>query len=414
MSRPSSEQSSPTPSITVPRGFRAAGGICGIKASGKPDLALIVADHPCDAAGVFTTNRMPGAPVIVARRHLRSGRAMAIVCNSGASNVCTGRAGLEDARAMAAHVAGTLGRPMRIGDVLPGSTGVIGHRLPMAKILKGIDDLAPRLSRGVEADHAAATAILTTDTRSKSALRRMRLGGRTVHIGGIAKGSGMIAPNMATMLVFLTTDAACPAPLLRRALKHAVDQSFNRISVDHDTSTSDMVLLLASGDSGHKPLRASDADYARFSRALESICMDLAEQVVLDGEGITRLFEVRITGAASVADADRIGHSVTGSPLVKTAIHGADPNWGRLVMAIGKSGARVRPDRVNITIAGFAVCRRGEPVKHTAAQHRRLEAAMKADRIIIEIDLGLGKGQARWLGCDLSREYIAINADYTT
>lgn len=410
MNKPSSVSAS----ITVPKGFLAAGGTCGIKPSGKPDLALIVAEHPCSAAGVFTTNRMPGAPVVVSRRRVRSGRAMAIVCNSGVSNVCTGEAGIADARAMAQQVARRVGGAMRASDVLPASTGVIGRRLPMDRIISGIDALVPQLARGVEADQAAATAILTTDLRPKSAIRQMTLGGRAVCLAGIAKGSGMIAPNMATMLVFLTTDVACPPQLLRQLLKQVVGRTFNRISVDHDTSTSDMVLVLASGDAGNSMLSEGSAETACFAEALEGLCGDLAEQVITDGEGVTRVFEVEVIGAKHQADAEKVGHTVTGSPLVKTAIHGADPNWGRLVMAVGRSGASIKPERLGLSIAGIEVCRGGLPVDLDTPTRSRLEQAMRSDRVVLRLELGMGDATTRWLGCDLSREYIAINADYTT
>ena len=402
-----------TGSITRCLGFRAAGGTCGIKPSGKPDLMLIVADVPCAAAAVFTTNRVVGAPVTVNQRHLRTtaGRARAIVCNSGVSNSATGAQGVRDADAMCRAVAGAIGCAR--DEVLVSSTGVIGRRLPMPRVLDGIAKLGARLDRGAAADAAAAGAIVTTDLRTKSAFRRVRLGGRTVSLAGIAKGSGMIAPNMATMLVFVVTDCAIAARPLRSALRQAVSDSFNRISVDQHTSPSDTVLTLASGLAGNRTITtAAGRDHAAFARALTGLCRDLAYQIVRDGEGATRVFRVRVRGARTVADADRIGRAIVDSPLVKTAVHGGDPNWGRVVTAAGYSGAAIRPERMSLAIGGVPVYARGTPVEVRAA--RRLATIMRASEITFTLDVGLGRASAEWLGCDLSREYVAINADYTT
>jgi glutamate N-acetyltransferase/amino-acid N-acetyltransferase len=375
-------------SITRPRGFTAGGGTCGIKESGKPDLMLIAAEAPCAAAGVFTTNRVVGAPVTVNKRHLAatSGRARAIVCNSGISNSATGAQGVRDAEAMCRAVAAKLG--CSPAEVLVSSTGVIGRLLPMPKILRGIEGLHGRLGRGPRADAAAAAAIVTTDLTSKSASRRLVLGGRTVELGGICKGSGMIAPNMATMLVFITTDCAItPAPL-RAALRAAAGASFNRISVDEHTSPSDTVLVLASGVAGNRRIATTGGrDHGAFVAALTDLCRDLAYQIVSGGEGATRVFRVRVRRSRTVADADRIGRAIVNSPLVKTAVHGGDPNWGRIVTAAGYSGA---------------------------APSRRLSALMRRKEITFTLDVGLGTANVEWLGCDLSRDYVTINADYTT
>jgi len=406
----------PTRGLTMARGFRAAGVTCGIKPSGKPDLTLVAADAPCAAAGVFTTNKMPGEPVKLCKAHLRGGAAQAIVCNSGVSNVATGKAGYENAKTMAAHVANHLG--CKTSEVLVCSTGVIGAPLPMEKIIAGIDMAVPQLASGADADAAAARAILTTDRVTKAAHQKFTLGGKAIHLGGIAKGSGMIAPNMATMLVFLTTDAAVTAPLLKSALRDAVNApaSFNRISVDHDTSTSDSLLILASGRAGNRLIDRTNKLYQQFADALAELCCDLAYQVLADGEGATRLFRVIVTGAKSAKDANRVGYTVVGSPLVKTAVHGADPNWGRLAMAVGRSGAAINPERLSLAIGAkggkaTAVLKRGVPVN---PPQEKLDRAMRAKEVRFEIDLGLADGAAEWLGCDLSREYVAINADYTT
>ena len=426
--------------ITTPRGFRAAGGACGIKPSGKLDLALIVADQPCVAAGVFTTNRLPSPSVVVAKRHARSGKAQAIVCNSGISNAATGVQGEKDAIAMcelvAKHVP-SLARRYR--SALSCSTGVIGPLLPMTKIRRGIKALSGQLSRGPQANEDAARGIMTTDLVPKSAYRSVRIGGakgKQVRLGAIAKGSGMISPNLATMLVFITTDAAITPPLLRRALKQAVSVSFNRISVDQHTSPSDSILVLASGLANHPRMAAAGDDLKRFTAALTDLCRDLAYQVVEDGEGATKVFCVRIVGAKNQVDADRIGRAVTDSPLVKTAIHGADPNWGRIVTAVGYSGASMTPARLSLTIGpragwlssrfqsqpattrsrppGVCVFKRGQPTRIDANTARRLAGIMKGREITLTLDLGMGQASCDWLGCDLSRQYVAINADYTT
>ncbi|MEM7624004.1 MAG: bifunctional glutamate N-acetyltransferase/amino-acid acetyltransferase ArgJ [Planctomycetota bacterium] len=405
----------PIACITQPKGFRAAGGTCGIKPSGKPDLALIVSDFPCAAAGVFTTNKVKGAPVLVSQKHVRNGKARAIVCNSGTSNVATGEQGLRDAKAMCAATARELG--LKPAEVLVASTGVIGHLLPMDKVLPGIKDLTPRLGRGRSTDAAAADAILTTDLVRKAAVRKLELGrtpGKPVTLGGICKGSGMIAPNMATMLAFITTDAAIAPGMLKTALRYAVSQTFNRISVDSDKSTSDSVFVLGNGQAGHRPINAPGKNFNRFTEALTDLCRDLSHQLVRDGEGVTRLMRVRVVGAASVKDADRVGRSVVDSPLVKTALHGADPNWGRIAMAAGKSDAKLTKDKLSIRIDGMSIYDHGQPTKLGLNPPARLNRAMAKKEVLIEVDLGQGQAETEWLGCDLTRDYVTINADYTT
>ncbi len=398
--------------VTSPRGFAAAAGTCGIKASGKPDLMLLVSDTPCAAAGVFTTNQIKGAPVIISQRHVKNGKAQAIVCNSGCSNVATGERGIEDAITMCRAAGAAVG--VEPGHVLVASTGVIGRALPMGKITPGIESLAGQLSRGREADAAAAHAIMTTDTRPKSAVRRVTIDGQRITLGAICKGAGMIAPNMATMLAFITTDAAVSPGVLRRLLRVAVSQTFNRMTIDSDTSTSDSVMILANGAAGNPRIdQAGDACLA-LGEALTDLCRDLCEQLVRDGEGVTRLLRIRIEGAASVKDADRVGRAIADSPLVKCAAHGGDPNWGRLAMAVGKSGAKVSPDKLSIDLAGKTVFADGQPTKLGLNPTNALERAMRRDELPIRITLGVGQAGADWLGCDLSREYVTINADYTT
>ncbi|MEM9251574.1 MAG: bifunctional glutamate N-acetyltransferase/amino-acid acetyltransferase ArgJ [Planctomycetota bacterium] len=396
------------PSITAPRGFRASGVACGIKESGKPDLALIVADHVCTAAGVFTTSRFPGEPVKVTREHLAKtgGRAQAIVCNSGISNVATGREGYATALAMCAEVASYVGCATEA--VLVASTGVIGEPLPLDKVIHGIGAAYAALGRGPEADEACARAIMTTDTVPKHAFEQT---GDGVRVGGIAKGAGMIAPNMATMLGFLTTDASASPDALREAVGVSAATTFNRLSIDSDTSTSDMVLCLASSESDR-------AKAPQLGEGLLAVSHGLCDQLAWDGEGVTRLIRVLIMGAADEDEAGRVARSVIDSPLVKCAVHGADPNWGRLIMAIGKAGVPLDPARVSVSIgvAGVVVplIEGGQPCELDASQRKALEVSMSGDQVYINIGLGRGSWEGMWTGVDLSREYVTINADYTT
>lgn len=404
-------------SVTVPKGFVAAGGCCGIKASGRPDLALIAADKPCSAAAVFTTNQFKGAPVLVGMKHLNAqgyGHAQAIICNSGNSNVATLAAGGEqhaiDMCKAAAQIVGCDPH-----QVLPASTGVIGRPLPIERIVKGIAALKPDLGRGEAYDIAAMQGIMTTDLVEKATLQTVEIDGRPCTIGGIGKGSGMIAPSMATMLIFFTTDVAIEPAVLHAALQQANAASFNRISVDSDTSTSDTVYILASGAAGNAIIsEPMGPAFDTFVKALTQACRDLAEQIVVDGEGATRTFQVKVSGMRSVEEADKIGKAVTDSPLVKTAIHGCDPNWGRLVMAAGKAGVQLDPATFTVKIQGETVFENNTPTVTEADPLAKLSAKMQADRVVIELDAHLGEAQAVWLGCDLSRQYIAINADYTT
>jgi glutamate N-acetyltransferase/amino-acid N-acetyltransferase len=398
-------------SITVARGFRAAGGTFGIKKSGKPDLALITCDVPATIAAVFTTSAIPSEPVQLGRQHVRSGKGRAIVCNSGCANASTGKQGLANALAMCARVASHL--HCKPQEVLACSTGVIGHQLPMDRILPGIDSLAARLDASPKADAEAAVAIMTTDLVPKAAVRTVKLGRRTVTLGGICKGSGMISPNMATMLSFITTDAAISAPMLRAAIKLAVnaDASFNRISVDTDTSPSDTVAILASGLAGNEKITTRSADFDKFTAALTDLSRDLAYQIIRDGEGVTRVIRVIVHNARSSADALKAARAVADSPLVKCAVHGGDPNWGRLTAAVGRSGAAVQAGKLTVKIGPVTVYDKGAPA---AADVKKLEALMSSPEVVFHIDLRMGTGRCEFLGCDLSRDYITINADYHT
>lgn len=400
--------------VTAVPGFLASGVHAGIKRR-KPDVALIAAPRPCAAAATFTLNSVQAAPLKVTARHLADGRAQAVVCVSGVANACTGPQGERDAEEMAREAGRALG--IAPEDVIVASTGVIGELLPMDRVRRGIAAAAASLSP--EGGPAAALAIMTTDTRPKLAACRVSLAGGDggwVTIGGIAKGSGMIHPNMATMLAFLATDATVPAPLLRDALRRAVDATFNMISVDGDTSPNDMVAVLASGTADHPPLTPGTPAWECFQEALEAVCQDLALQIVRDGEGARRMFCVEVTGARDDQDARRAARAVTASPLVKTAVYGRDPNWGRVLVAAGKSGAAMVPDAASLWLrAGeqrLPLLVRGRPVPLDEALASEL---LGEDGVCFALDLGTGgPGRARAWGCDLTEQYVHINAAYRT
>jgi glutamate N-acetyltransferase / amino-acid N-acetyltransferase len=390
--------------VTAPAGFRAAAVASGIKPQGL-DLALVAADHAATAAGVFTLNRAQAAPVLVSREHVAGGHARAVVINSGCANAATGEAGLRDARETARLVAESLG--CAPGEVLVGSTGVIGVSLPMDALRAGIPRAASDLAR--EAGGLAARAIMTTDTRPKEVVVEFPLAGHTARVGGMAKGAGMIAPNMATMLCVLTTDAGVAPPLLARALAEAVGESLNRITVDGDTSTNDMAVVLASGAVPAPAILGEGREYDAFRAALTEAGRRLAEMIVRDGEGATRIAEVRVEGAASGADADRVARTVAESPLVKTALHGGDPNWGRILGAAGRAGVALDMDRVDIHIGPVWVAQGGTARGYDEAEAHR---AMTADPVRIRLDLHAGPA-AGWIWTsDLSRGYVDINAHY--
>jgi glutamate N-acetyltransferase / amino-acid N-acetyltransferase len=394
------------PGITAPHGFRAAGVSCGIKAKGL-DLALIVSDAPASAAAVFTTNRAQAAPILVSRRRLEasSGRAAAIVVNSGCANACTGPDGLEHAGAMADLAAAAL--DCDPSGVLVASTGVIGVKLDMGKIGRGIASASGALSRAGGPD--AARAIMTTDPFPKEVSVEIDTPAGAFRVGGIAKGSGMIEPMMATMLGFVTTDAAVEPALLQRALKATADDTFNAISVDGECSTNDCVFALANGASG---VRLGEPEYALLAGALRQVCEPLAIGIVRGGEGATKLVTVRVTGGTSNADARRAARAIANSLLVKTAIHGGDPNWGRLVAVAGRSGADFLPDAAAVRIGPIELFSGGAP-----HDERSPEAAvyLKGTDIVVEVDLGTGgSGSSQMWTCDLSAEYVRINAEYRT
>ena len=392
--------------ITAPAGFRAAGVACGIKSSGL-DLALVVSTPPARAAGIFTTNLAVAAPVTVTREHLQRSDATtaAVVVNSGCANACTGERGLADARDMAVTTAESVGCP--IEQVLVSSTGVIGAYLDRDKVRQGIRLATETL--GPDGHAAAAEAIMTTDPWPKDAAVRAVAPAGRFHVGGIAKGAGMIEPNMATMLAFLTTDAAVEPPLLQRALREAAETTFNAITVDGEPSTNDMVLALANGCSG---VGIDDASYPAFVEALHAVCHELALAIVKGGEGATKLISVSVTGAHTVAEARQAARAIANSPLVKTAVHGGDPNWGRIVAVAGRAGVRFDLGRARVAIGGVELFRDEQIFSDrepAAAEH------LRTSEVAITADLGTGgAGAATVWTCDFSAEYIRINADYRT
>lgn len=380
---------------------------CGIgRDPRRPDLALIVADRDCAAAGVTTTNRVAAAPVLLSRARLRSGLARAVLINSGSANACTGPEGLAAARETSAAVAAAWGIPP--ASVLVASTGVIGKPLPVKAIVAGIGRLHRAWRAGRGDPRQAARAIMTTDTASKMAGATVRLRRGSVRLWGIAKGSGMMAPRMATMLACVLTDAGVSPRALRSALRRAAERTFNAVTVDGDTSTNDSLFLLASGR-GAAP--RGGAERARFQIALERVCRELARMLARDGEGATKLVTVEIRGARREPEARAAARTVCESPLVKTALHGADANWGRVLAALGRSGARFDPGRVTIRFNGIRVARDGRPAAFSEASARR---ALLRREVTVGVDLGAGRASATMWTCDLTHRYIDINAHYRT
>jgi glutamate N-acetyltransferase / amino-acid N-acetyltransferase len=392
-------------SSTSAQGFRAAALAANIKPSGKPDLGIWAADVPCVAAGTFTQNKFPAAPVVLSRERLARGRAQAVVFNAGNANACNGAQGLDDAREMARITGEALGISPDL--VLAASTGVIGQPLPMDTIRRHLPTVKPRPDGG----HEAANAIMTTDTRAKECAVRLQVAGREVRIGAMTKGVGMIYPNMATMLAFIGTDANLSDELASTALRAAIRDSFNMITVDGDTSTNDSCFLLANGLAGGAPLASGSADGQAFAEALRALCIDLARKMAADGEGAQKLMQVDVTGAASEADARQAARAIAGSSLVKAALHGQDPNWGRIFAAVGYSGAAVDPLRAALWIGDVQIARDGVT---TGASRADASAAMAGDEVTILVDLGLGNGAARAWGCDLTEGYVVENSAYTT
>ena len=388
--------------VTSAKGFLSSGIHAGLKEGREKDMALLVSTCPADAAGAFTTNQVKAGPVRVSQEHLKNGKVRAIIINSGNANACTGVRGIADAKRMT--VATAVALRCKAQEVLVCSTGRIGVPLPIRKVLRGIRNCARILKPG--RGSVAARAIMTSDTVRKEGAVRLSLGGRRVVIGAMAKGSGMIHPNMATMLCVVTTDAAVDRATLARVTSEAVEQSFNRISVDGDMSTNDTVLVLANGAAGNRPLKSYDADMGKFAAALKMVMLEMAKKIVGDGEGMTRVIELAVTGAATEADAKKMAEAVVRSALVKTSWHGGDPNWGRIMGAIGASGARMREELVDIHYDGVAAVRGGVAA---ATPMGRLRAAARRSRVAIQVNLNLGKGSYAMLTTDLSEKYVRIN-----
>ena len=401
--------------VASPQGFRAFASRAGLKTTGD-DLVLVVADSPATSAGVFTKNRVKAAPVLLSAEHLQSSSTRAIVANAGNANCCTGEQGMTDARQMCAIVAREIGCDDR--EVLVCSTGIIGHALPMEKLNPALQSLAaqtkstPENGRTFEGSEAAARAFMTTDTRPKFFAAQTEFDGKTVTVGGQAKGAGMIAPDMAalhaTMLCFLTTDARIEKTLLQSALEKVVERSFNSTTVDGDTSTNDSCLILANGASG---VEITNANFERFCALLESVCIALAKEIARDGEGATKLITIEIEGARSERDAKTIAMTIANSPLVKTAIFGRDPNWGRICAAAGRAGINFDAAKMCVQLGEVEVFLNGEPTAFALAD---AEAAMSEDELTITVSLG--EGEASWTAwtCDFSYDYVKINAEYHT
>ena len=402
--------------VTAPRGFRAGAAAVGVKKlTEKPDVAVLACIVPAQAAAVFTQNKVVAAPVIVSREHLARHRTTmcGVVANSGNANACTGKQGLADARQMAARAAAALG--CKTEQMLVASTGVIGRLMPMDKVCVGIERSCAALGCGREADSAFARAIMTTDTRPKQAGVRIKVRGRTVTVAGATKGVGMIAPNMATTLGFLTTDAPVAAAVLDKMLRRAADATFNCLTVDGHTSTNDTLLILASGRAmeggAAKPIAEKSAEGKALAEAILAVSDSLARQIAADAEGGTKVIEISVTGAKSDAEARRAAAAIANSPLVKTAFFGEDPNWGRIVSAAGYAGITSGPETMRLALGDLVIFSKGRPA---AADEKRLARVMKAHDIAVHLDLGAGRGAARYLTCDFSYDYVKINAEYTT
>ena len=393
--------------VTAPAGFLAAGVSAGLKKSGRRDVCVLAAGRPCPAAAVFTTSATAAPPVLLSREHIAGGMLRAVVVNAGNANACTGEPGLTAARAMADVTASALG--CEPSEVAVCSTGVIGVPLPVDLVTAGIAEAVELLdsTRGEE----AAEAIMTTDTFVKQVALSVEANGRTFTVGGMAKGSGMIKPDMATMLAFITTDAPLSSRACDDVLRSAIARSFNRITVDSDTSTNDTCILMASGAEGGPTLEPGSAAYEAVEAAVLEVATALAKMVVRDGEGATKFVTITVTGAADEADAERAAFAVADSPLVKTALFGEDANWGRVAMAVGKSGARLDPARLRIVFAGILTCENGMAV---AFDETEAALALAATDIVVEADLGAGDAEATVWTCDFSYDYVKINGDYRT
>ena len=396
-----------TQGVTYAKGFKAAGVKAGIKKSGNLDVAVIYTETPAAIAGTFTQNKVAAAPVYVSKETVATGSARAIVANAGCANACTGKQGMDAAYKTREIAAKELG--INADDVIVGSTGVIGVTLPMDKLEKGIKDAVADLSETGSIN--AANAIITTDTHCKTMTVKFDIGDAEVHMGAIAKGSGMIRPNMATMLCYITTDLDIEQSLLQKALSTCVEKSFNMISVDGDMSTNDTVVVLANGLAGNKKITEENADYDIFCSNLMALCVELAKEIAADGEGASKFLTINVKGAKSFADAKTVGMAVANSPLVKTAFFGEDPNWGRVICAVGYSGADMVPEKTVVKFGGITIFDCGVGAQYDS---EALVKVMRENDIVIDIELNLGDSDATVWTCDLSYEYVKINGEYHT
>ena len=396
-----------TAGVAYPQGFTAAGVRAGIKKNGNLDVAVIYTEQEAAVAGVFTKNLVAAAPVHLSKIVVGTGTAHAVVANAGCANACTGEQGVKDAEKMAEVAAHELG--CRADDVIVASTGLIGSNLPMDKMEVGIKDAVSKLSKDGSVN--AGNAIITTDTYSKACATEIEIGGVEVRFGAIAKGSGMIRPNMATMLCFITTDADIDQKLLQEALSEITEISFNMITVDGDTSTNDMVVVLANGAAGNKKIVDKGEDYQKFYETLKNICVEMAKRIAADGEGATKFITINVTGAENFADAKQVGMAVANSPLCKSAMFGQDSNVGRFICAVGYSGVHIVPEKVVIKFGGITGYENGLITEFDLDAMRKVLAEHD---IIVDIDLGIGDAQATVYTCDLSYRYVAINAEYSS
>ena len=394
-------------SITSPRGFRAGATCAGIKKKTKDglDLGVLFSEVQCVATALFTTNRIKAAPIVLCQQRLKSGRAMAVVVNSGCANACTGEQGLADAGEMTRLTAKSLG--LSPEDVLVASTGVIGQRLPIRLIIAGID----RIVLSADGGHELARAMMTTDTVPKETAVAIKAGDSEFTIGGVTKGSGMIHPNLATMLCFLTTDAAVDIDFLKLALRRAADISFNMVTIDGDTSPNDIVLIMANGLAENDPISPGSQLADAFQQALDQVCIYLAKSIAQDGEGASQLIEVTVNGAPSATEARLAARTVVASPLVKAAVHGSDPNWGRILAAVGRSGVAVVESKIDLYIGQICLVKAGRPLPFNTSSLKRI---LSGSEVLITLHLNLGTDTATAWGCDLSEEYVTINSQYTT
>ncbi len=398
-------------SVTSPRGYKASAVHCGLKRDkSKPDIGLLVSEVPAVAAGTFTTSDLVGAHVGVCRRHLRGGKAQAIAVNAGNANAFTGPGGIADAERMAKTVAEELGLPQEYA--LVASTGVTGRPLPMDTVLAGIKEAAANLASGREVGHNFARAIMTTDTKPKEVVVQVAVGDIEGIVAGAAKGAGMIAPRMATMLAFLATDLRVPLGTLSDALKEAARVSFNRITVDSHRSPNDTLIMLANGASGGPWVEQNTPQAAKFTDGVLYVASRLAEMIVRDAEGASKFIEVRVTGASTEAQAEQVAREVASSPLVKAAVHGGDPNWGRILSAAANAGAGTDPGKISVQIGTVRVFEKGAPKPEVAGAAVRQQ--MLGEDVLVWLDLGLGNQRASVWTCDLSEEYVTINAEYET